>query len=192
MAKHARKEFYPALRSRVREATLQILYQDDLNPEVSPLVGEGLLGERLPMSELLELEVAELVRLARLALPDRSQIALEALPQTELAQEVRRAVMDFGRGLIEGVRRNREQLDDRIARAAANWTLDRMAVTDRNVLRLGAYELLYTSTPPRVAIDEAVDLAKRFGAAQSGPFVNGILDKLMHEQEGKQQTVSES
>ncbi len=60
-----------------------------------------------------------------------------------------------------------------------------MAATDRNVLRLGAYELLYTDTPPRVAIDEAVELAKRFGAAQSSQFVNGILDKIMHAMEAK-------
>jgi N utilization substance protein B len=55
-----------------------------------------------------------------------------------------------------------------------------MAATDRNVLRLGAYELLHSDTPPRVVIDEAVELAKRFGAAQSSQFVNGILDKVMH------------
>ena len=58
-----------------------------------------------------------------------------------------------------------------------------MAATDRNVLRLGAYELLHSDTPARVAIDEAVELAKRFGSAQSAQFVNGILDKVMHEKE---------
>ncbi|MGD0518494.1 MAG: transcription antitermination factor NusB, partial [Thermoguttaceae bacterium] len=55
-----------------------------------------------------------------------------------------------------------------------------MAATDRNILRLGAFEMLLTDTPDRVAIDEAVELAKRFGSAQSAQFVNGILDKLMH------------
>jgi transcription termination factor NusB len=55
-----------------------------------------------------------------------------------------------------------------------------MAVTDRNVLRLGAYEILYSDTPHRVAIDEAVELAKRFGTAHSAQFVNGILDALLH------------
>jgi N utilization substance protein B len=54
-----------------------------------------------------------------------------------------------------------------------------MAITDRNCLRLGAFELLYTDTPPKVVIDEALELAKRFGNAQSGSFVNGILDKLI-------------
>ena len=54
-----------------------------------------------------------------------------------------------------------------------------MAPTDRNVLRLGAYEVLYADTPDRVAIDEAIELAKRYGSAQSARFVNGILDRLM-------------
>ena len=54
-----------------------------------------------------------------------------------------------------------------------------MATTDRNVLRLGAYEILYADTPDRVAINEAVELAKRFGTAQSAQFVNGILDRFL-------------
>jgi transcription antitermination protein NusB len=87
----------------------------------------------------------------------------------------------FARELVAGVRLNRAEIDAAIERTAANWTLTRMAVTDRNVLRLGAYELLHTDTPPRVAVDEAVELAKRFGSAQSSQFVNGILDKVMHE-----------
>jgi N utilization substance protein B len=89
----------------------------------------------------------------------------------------------FARELVAGVRRNRAELDGVIEQIAANWSLKRMAATDRNVLRLGAYELLYTDTPPRVAVDEAVELAKRFGSAQSSQFVNGILDKVMHQKE---------
>ncbi len=92
-------------------------------------------------------------------------------------------LVQFARSLVEGVRRHRAELDQRIASAARNWSLDRMAATDRNLLRLGAYEILHGDTPPRVAIDEAVELAKRFGTAQSAAFVNGILDRLMHEQE---------
>jgi len=181
MTDQARKEIYQLLRSRAREAAMQVLYQDDFNPQVAPAVGENLLGERFPMPELLDMKLPELLRLARLAFPLRSSAALEALPQEELAQQVRQNAMEFGRGLIDGVRRQRQQLDDRIAKAAENWSLERMAATDRNVLRLGAYELLYTDAPPRVVVDEAVNLAKRYGSSQSGPFVNGILDKLMHE-----------
>ncbi len=86
---------------------------------------------------------------------------------------------DFARGLIGGVRRNRPELDDLLSRTADNWSLDRMACTDRNILRLGVYEILYSDTPGRVAINEAVELAKRFGTAHSPQFVNGILDRFL-------------
>ena len=88
---------------------------------------------------------------------------------------------DLARELVAGVRRNRAELDRRIAESAANWALDRMAVTDRCVLRLGAYEIFYGDTPNTVAIDEAIELARRFGTAQSAQFVNGVLDRLLHQ-----------
>lgn len=86
---------------------------------------------------------------------------------------------EFARMLVAGVRRNRHELDEMLGKTAENWGLDRMAATDRNVLRLGAFELLFTETPGAVVIDEAVDLAKRYGSAHSSQFVNGILDKLL-------------
>ena len=88
-------------------------------------------------------------------------------------------LIELARTLVAGVRRNREELDALLSRTADNWSLDRMAATDRNVLRLGAYEILYTATPGRVAINEAVELAKRFGTAHSAQFVNGILDRFL-------------
>jgi transcription antitermination protein NusB len=94
-------------------------------------------------------------------------------------------LIDFSRDLVSGVRRHRQEMDNLIEEVAANWSLKRMAATDRNILRLGAYEILHTETPDRVAIDESVELAKRFGSAQSAQFVNGILDKLMHLNEEK-------
>jgi N utilization substance protein B len=87
----------------------------------------------------------------------------------------------FARSLLSGVRRNRGELDELLTQRADNWSLERMAVTDRNALRLGAYEILYTETPPRVAINEAVELAKRYGARQSAPFVNGVLDTFLQQ-----------
>lgn len=86
---------------------------------------------------------------------------------------------EFCLGLVLGVHRNRGELDAMLASTAQNWSLERMAATDRNVLRLGAYEILYTDTPHKVAINEAVELAKRFGSAQSASFVNGILDRFV-------------
>ena len=88
------------------------------------------------------------------------------------------ALVEFARSLVAGARRNRAQIDGLLGKTAEHWTLDRMAATDRNVLRLAAFELLHTDTPRAVVIDEAVELARRFGTAQSGQFVNGILDRL--------------
>jgi transcription antitermination protein NusB len=90
---------------------------------------------------------------------------------------------EFCLSLLQGVRRNQSELDALLTQTADNWSLDRMAATDRNVLRLGAYEILYTDTPGRAAINEAVELAKRFGSANSAPFVNGILDKFLRRKE---------
>ncbi len=90
-------------------------------------------------------------------------------------------LIKFAKSLLWGVRRNRDELDEMLRERAQNWNLERMAATDRNVLRLGAYEILYADTPPRVAINEAVDLAKRFGSKQSAQFVNGVLDRVLHD-----------
>lgn len=86
---------------------------------------------------------------------------------------------EFAKHLILGVKRNQAELDALLDEKAANWSLTRMAATDRNLLRIGAFEIRYADTPDRVAIDEAVELAKRYGSAQSSQFVNGILDKLI-------------
>jgi 6,7-dimethyl-8-ribityllumazine synthase len=97
------------------------------------------------------------------------------------------AAVTFARELIEGVMNLRDRLDQEIQSVAEHWTISRMSVTDRNVLRLGAYELLYTDTPSEVIIDQAVELAKRFGTSQSGAFVNGILDQLMRRVRGQEE-----
>lgn len=110
--------------------------------------------------------------------PEEAELFLRnRLAQTEL--------IDFARSLVEGVRDKRGELDEVLSRTADNWSLGRMAATDRNVLRLGAWEILFSETPERVAINEAVQLAKRFGAKQSAQFVNGILDKLLAGHEKK-------
>lgn len=90
-------------------------------------------------------------------------------------------LIEFAKSLIGGVRRNRPELDQMLVAKAANWSLARMAATDRNVLRLGAYEIVYTETPAPVAINEALELAKRFGSKQSAQFVNGILDRFVEK-----------
>ncbi len=101
-----------------------------------------------------------------------------------LAQLREGELMLFAGSLVDGVRRYRREIDREINRHAEHWSVDRMAATDRNVLRLAAYELLYTDTPGEVVIDQAVELAKRYGTSQSGAFVNGILDKLLRDRWG--------
>ncbi len=88
-------------------------------------------------------------------------------------------VKQFATELVIHVWKNRDAIDEAIKACATNWQLERMAAVDRNILRLAGYELIYRSDiPPKVAINEAVDLAKKFGDLESGKFVNGILDKI--------------
>jgi transcription antitermination protein NusB len=85
-------------------------------------------------------------------------------------------------GLYDGVVAHLEEIDKRLTASADNWRLVRMATVDRNVLRLGAYELLFgQETPAAVAFDEAIELARRYGSAESAAFVNGVLDRLRRE-----------
>jgi transcription antitermination protein NusB len=85
----------------------------------------------------------------------------------------------FAGALVGGVLEHQPRIDSLISEVAENWRLDRMAAIDRNILRLGAYELLYCDdVPTKVAINEALELAKRYSTAQSSRFVNGILDRL--------------
>jgi transcription antitermination factor NusB len=85
----------------------------------------------------------------------------------------------FAHALVDGVLEHQLRIDALISEVAENWRLDRMAAIDRNILRLGAYELLYCGdVPAKVAINEALELAKRYSTAQSSRFVNGILDRL--------------
>jgi N utilization substance protein B len=126
---------------------LQVLYQDDLNPDHNLHDSDNFIRTRL-----------------------------QHQPE----------VIEFALGLLGGTRRNRPELDAMLVSKADNWSLRRMAATDRNILRLAAYELLFTETPGRVVINEAVELAKRFGSRQSAQFVNGVLDSLLsHRSEGE-------
>lgn len=90
--------------------------------------------------------------------------------------EMPEAARAFAKELVAGVAERRESLDALVREAARNWRLERMAVVDRNVLRLASYELAHTDTPVEIVIDEAVRLAKRYGDDPSPAFVNGVLD----------------
>ena len=127
-------------RRQAREVALQMLFQKDLNPDVS--------------TDMIREQIQEL------------------LENNELMSR-------FAWSLFAGTMESRNAIDQKIESVAANWTVSRMPATDRNVIRLGLFEMLYTETPHPVVIDEALELAKSFGTAQSASFVNGILDKLV-------------
>ncbi|MCA9191466.1 MAG: transcription antitermination factor NusB [Planctomycetales bacterium] len=130
-------------RRRAREVVLQVLYEDDLNPEQDSTVADQFLVARLRGN---------------------------------------RPLVEFARQLFSSVLRNRRDIDKALSAKATNWSLRRMAAIDRNILRIGAYEIMKTNTPGRVVINEAVELAKRYGDKQSSQFVNGILDRILQDQ----------
>ncbi|WP_319523157.1 transcription antitermination factor NusB [uncultured Desulfosarcina sp.] len=85
----------------------------------------------------------------------------------------------FFHRLVDGVRENRATIDAVIERFSSNWKISRMSCVDRNVLRIAVFELLFcTDIPPKVSINEAIDVGKRFGTEESGAFINGILDSI--------------
>lgn len=135
------------------------------------------------------------------------EIALQVLYQAEqnpgfAPEEIRRFIerrlrgdrklIEFAETLIAGVQDNRPKIDAMISEVAENWRLDRMAAIDRNILRLGVYEMLFCpDVPAKVAINESLELAKRYSTAQSSRFVNGILDRLQSREVGSETTEAE-
>lgn len=88
-------------------------------------------------------------------------------------------VEEFAKKLVAGTQEHLQEIDTKIAAFATNWELSRMAIIDRNILRLGSFELMFAEDiPSKVSINEAIELAKKFGGTDSGKFVNGILDKI--------------
>ncbi|MBI4117401.1 MAG: transcription antitermination factor NusB [Parcubacteria group bacterium] len=112
-----------------------------------------------------------------------------------LPEIIQRNIKEFGPGLkeekfvdslVKGVLGHKKELDNIIEKAAPMWPIDQIDMIDRNVLRLGLYELLYedkTEVPPKVAINEAIELAKSFGGESSGKFINGVLGTVYREME---------
>ncbi len=99
------------------------------------------------------------------------------------AREIDPEAHAFAEKLVKGVREHQTELDALIQKASKNWRLERMARVDRNLLRLALYELKHNSddVPAKVAINEAIEIAKRFGTSESSAFVNGILDRCREE-----------
>ena len=99
--------------------------------------------------------------------------------EEETLEEKDPQINEFCKRLVFGVHEHLPRIDEKISQYATNWQLKRMAIIDRNILRLGVFELHYASDiPPKVTINEAVELAKKYGDLESSKFVNGILDNI--------------
>jgi transcription antitermination protein NusB len=159
----------PARRRISREMAVQMLYQSDLGGSPLPQIFKSFdLAEYLTREELgSEKRVFT-----------REEEKAEYLRRKRQAEEA----FAFAQGLVTGTIDHREQVDALIREQADNWRLERMPPVDRNVLRLAVFEMLYeTDTPKLVIVDEAIELAKKFGSEQSGRFVNGLLDGLLKQ-----------
>jgi transcription antitermination protein NusB len=150
-------------RREARERAVQFLFQHDLNP---PPDIEAALNSFWDNTRLnLHLETLG---------PTWGEAVVVPPPTAEEA-----ATRLFADDLVRGVLQHRPALDDLIKRHAKNWDLHRIAAVDRNIMRLAIYEMQHREDiPPVVSINEAVDIAKKFSTADSGKFVNGILDKI--------------
>ena len=108
--------------------------------------------------------------------------SIDSFWKLNVEEDVQDEVKEFTRGIVIGVCSNLKEIDEYISRYATNWRLERMAYVDRNILRMGCYELIFcTDIPVKVAINEAVELAKKYSGPEAGKFVNGILDKVRLE-----------
>lgn len=97
-------------------------------------------------------------------------------------------VLSFARQRVEGVERNRADIDNIIRKYARNWRLERMSAIDRNILRIAVFEIHFCpAVPGKVAINEAIEIAKEFGSEEAPAFINGILDRIFNEEEGSKQ-----
>jgi N utilization substance protein B len=106
--------------------------------------------------------------------------SLANLSESFIAQELPRHdhLLNFAKQLLKQTVEHREAIDEQLTGLSQNWTLARMSPTDRNILRLATAEILYADTPKPIVINEALELAKKFGTKDSPSFVNGILDRL--------------
>ena len=156
----------PGKRRTAREMAVQMLYQND--------VGKADLRQIFATFDL-----------QRFLVKDEDEEDSEPGPRLSPKAATRRlqqleGAFEYARTLVKGTVDHLTEIDQRISEQADNWRLERMPVVDRNVLRLAVYEMTFQADIPRlVVVDEAIELAKRFGSENSSRFVNGLLDGLM-------------
>ena len=160
-------------RRTAREMAVQMLYQSDLGGSALPHI-------------FATFDLAE-YRAREAAAPRKKGLltAQERAEEREEADQARKRIeeaFEHAKELVRGTLDNQERIDDLIRSQADNWRLERMPAVDRNILRLAIYEMMFEmDTPKLVVLDEAIELAKKFGSEQSGRFVNGLLDGLLKQ-----------
>jgi N utilization substance protein B len=116
------------------------------------------------------------------ALQTLYEIEIKGADPKSVLEHLPEEVQKFSTDLLDGIFRNRKEIDEIIEKHSLHWKLNRMAVVDRNILRLGVYELLYLhDIPTSVILNEAIEIAKKFGTEESSAFINGILDKVARD-----------
>jgi N utilization substance protein B len=180
-------------RRTAREMAVQMLYQSDLGGSPLPHI-----FNTFDFAEYLARPGASAARRAAAPaapetapdaaaepVPDEEKAAvLPPLNRADYGRQKRRVeeAFQYAQALVRGTVDHREEIDSMIRGQADNWRLERMPPVDRNILRLAIFEMLYErDTPKLVVVDEAIELAKKFGSEQSGRFVNGLLDGLLKQ-----------
>jgi N utilization substance protein B len=116
------------------------------------------------------------------SLPEEENLSLkEKITKFQSSFKAPSSVWSFTRDLLEALNLNIKDVDQKISSHLVGWTLDRISITDRNILRLALTEMLFLDTPAKVAINEAVDLTKKYSTKESASFINGLLDKVFNE-----------
>jgi transcription antitermination protein NusB len=165
-------------RRTAREMAVQMLYQGDLGGSTPPQIFASF-----DLTEYLAQEAAREKKPAAKGGSRGRSVDVEA-DRADYARRKLRVdeAFHYAQALVRGTLDHREEIDGLIRGQADNWRLERMPAVDRNILRLAVYEMLFeTDIPKLVVVDEAIELAKKFGSEQSGRFVNGLLDGLLKQ-----------
>jgi transcription antitermination protein NusB len=156
-------------RRTAREMAIQMLYQSDLGGSALPHI-------------FTTFDLAEYIAREANAPRKKGPLSAEERAEGERGRKRVDEAFEYAQKLVHGTIDNLEKIDELIRTQADNWRLERMPAVDRNILRLAIYEMMYEKeTPKLVVLDEAIELAKKFGSEQSGRFVNGLLDGLLKQ-----------
>ena len=165
-------------RSFGRQVAFQVLYQEELNPGSIENFSD----------DFIHVELHQLCSQINMSDEEEAQDEIQAIQEEIVNEDVDTShpvsydelleLVAFVKQLVEGTREHLQEIDKVIAETSRNWTIARMAVTDRSIIRMAVFEMKWIKTPRQIVINEAIELAKKFGTDSSIAFVNGILDTI--------------